>query len=405
MRAVACSCICLLLILSASLAAQEQEPQSRAEVLRKAREEKQRTVQPYEPSGFERAMHFVEERAIFILGREGLYPKLGSLTTGSGFAYGVGFRDRRLFRRHGTLELWGASSIKQYWAIEARATFPDLVQGKVFAEAYARRREYPEEDFFGIGPLSLRRNQTDFTLRGNIFGTRAGFRPVPVVSAGGDFEYLEPRVGEGKDDSLPDTQQVFDEATAPGLQRQPDYIRSAAFLEIDYRQPRNARRGGWYRIDFSHFDDRDFNAFTFNRLDVDLRQFVGFLAERRVLAARMFLSTSSAEAGQQVPFYAMPTLGGNDTLRGFRDYRFRGPHALLLQAEYRWEIWSGLDGALFYDTGKVALDRSDLDFRNLERDYGFGFRFNTDNGVVMRVDAGFGSRDGKHLFIVFGGVF
>ena len=51
----------------------------------------------------------------------------------------------------------------------------------------------------------------------------------------------------------------------------------------------------------------------------------------------------------------MPTLGGNDTLRGFRNYRFRGPHALLLQAEYRWELWSGLDGALFYDAGKVAL--------------------------------------------------
>ena len=39
----------------------------------------------------------------------------------------------------------------------------------------------------------------------------------------------------------------------------------------------------------------------------------------------------------------MPTLGGNDTLRGFREYRFRGPHAILGQAEYRWEIWSGLD--------------------------------------------------------------
>ncbi len=44
-------------------------------------------------------------------------------------------------------------------------------------------------------------------------------------------------------------------------------------------------------------------------------------------------------------------------------------------------------------------------FKDLERDYGFGFRFNTDKGVVFRVDAGFGSRDGKHLYIVFGGIF
>jgi outer membrane translocation and assembly module TamA len=78
---------------------------------------------------------------------------------------------------------------------------------------------------------------------------------------------------------------------------------------------------------------------------------------------------------------------------------------MLLQGEYRYEIWSGLDGALFYDAGKVALTRSDVDFRNLETDYGFGFRFNTDNGVVMRFDAGFGSNDGKHFYITFGGVF
>ena len=106
-----------------------------------------------------------------------------------------------------------------------------------------------------------------------------------------------------------------------------------------------------------------------------------------------------------MPFYEMPTLGGNDTLRGFRDYRFRGPHALLLQREYRIELWSALDLALFYDAGKVAMRRADLDFSDLERDYGVGFRFNSDNGIILRVDAAFGSRDGKHLWIVFGGVF
>ena len=107
-----------------------------------------------------------------------------------------------------------------------------------------------------------------------------------------------------------------------------------------------------------------------------------------------------------MPFYLMPTLGGNDTLRGFRAYRFRGPHAMLLQGEYRFEIWSGLDAALFYDAGKVALQPSrPRSSTNLESDYGFGFRFNTDNGMILRVDAAFGSRDGKHLYMVFGGMF
>jgi hypothetical protein len=51
------------------------------------------------------------------------------------------------------------------------------------------------------------------------------------------------------------------------------------------------------------------------------------------------------------------------------------------------------------------MRRADLDFSDLERDYGFGFRFNSDNGIVLRVDAAFGTPDGKHLWIVFGGVF
>jgi outer membrane protein assembly factor BamA len=218
-------------------------------------------------------------------------------------------------------------------------------------------------------------------------------------------EHLQPTVGVGSDSSVPSIEALFNDATAPGLSSQPDYLRSSAFVEIDYRQPLNARRGGWYRFEFSRYADRDLGAYSFDRLDVDLRQYVPFLAERRILAGRAFVSTSEAGAGQTIPFYLMPYLGGSDTLRGFREYRFRGPHLLLLQAEYRYEIWSALDGAFFYDAGKVALDRADLDFTNLETDYGFGFRFNTDNGVVMRVDAGFGSPDGKHLYITFGGVF
>jgi outer membrane translocation and assembly module TamA len=176
------------------------------------------------------------------------------------------------------------------------------------------------------------------------------------------------------------------------------------FAEVDYRQPRNARRGGWYRLDASRYQARN-GPFDFTRLEADLRQYLSVFAERRVLALRLMASTSTADAGSQVPFYLMPSLGGHDSLRGFRDYRFRGPHALLAQAEYRYEIWSGFDAALFYDAGKVANSRQDLDFTRLQHDYGIGFRFNTDNGVIFRVDAGFGSRDGRHLFIVFGDVF
>jgi len=382
-----------------------QEPVTRAEADRQRREEKARTIEPYQPGGFERTMHFVEERGLFVLGREGFYPKLGSLTTGSGFAYGVGYRDRDLLDNKGIVDVWAATSTRLYWATEARLTFPKLLHQRLGLETWVAHRDYPQEDFFGIGPNSVRGNQTSYAIQSDILGARAGVRLFPIVTVGGGLEYLNPRLGPGEDSRVPSIEQIFGPLSAPGLGESVNYLRPMAFVEVDYRVPKNPRGGGWYRFDFSRFDDRTLDRYTVSRFDADIRQFVGFLAGRRVLGARLFVSTSDADSGQTMPFYVMPTLGGNDTLRGFREYRFRGPHALLAQGEYRFEIWSGLDGALFYDAGKVANQRSDLSFQDLETDYGFGFRFNTDEAIVFRVDAGFGSRDGKHLYIVFGGVF
>jgi hypothetical protein len=384
---------------------QQPAPTTRAEALRQEREAKKRTEKLYQRNGFESAMHFVEEEAIFFLTREGFYPKLGSLTTGSGFAAGVGYRNSSIFKRYGIFDLYTAGSMKKYWALEGSATFPRLADGKLYARVYGGRRDYPEEDFFGLGPDSQRNDQVSFALITNRFGGNVGVRPVEPLLVGGGVELLQPHVGRGKDKLVPTIGDVFDDSTAPGLSAQPDFLRTSAFVEVNYSEPVYARKGGWYRAEFSHIADRDLDRYTYNRVDVDLRQFIPFFAERRVIALRAFASTSDASDGNEVPFYLQPYLGGNDTMRGFREYRFRGPHSILFQGEYRFEIWSGLDMAFFYDTGKVAFRREDLGINDLEKDYGFGFRFNTREGVVVRVDAGFGSRDGKHLYITFGGVF
>ena len=124
-----------------------------------------------------------------------------------------------------------------------------------------------------------------------------------------------------------------------------------------------------------------------------------------MLAFHAFTSLSDADDGQQVPFYLQRSLGGPDDLRGFRRFRFRDRHVLLLQAEYRWEIFTAVDGAIFYDAGKVASRAEDLDLQDLESDYGIGFRFGTANGVFLRIEGAFGSGDGKHFVFRFGHVF
>ena len=386
-------------------AGSDAPPQTRAEALKRAREEKQKSVTPYTPNALERGMHIAEDRLMTLLAApDGVHLKFGSLTTGSGLAYGAGFRNRRLFDREGAMTFWAAGSLKKYWAVEARFDLPDLADGRVFAGAYARRHSYPQEQFFGVGPDALRGDRTSFQLQNSIAGGRAGVRPARALTLGGGLEYSRPEISRGRSKSVPSIDALFNDASAPGVFTESQFLRTSAFLDFDYRQPKNARRGGWYRLEASRYGDSN-DAFTFSRVDVDLRQYASILSERRVFAFRLFASTSDPAEGSRVPFYLMPALGGHDSLRGFRDYRFRGPHAILTQTEYRWEIWSGLDAALFYDAGKVESRRSDLNFKRLEDAYGFGFRFNTDNGTILRIDAGFGSRDGKHLYIVFGDVF
>jgi hypothetical protein len=380
-------------------------PATRAEQLRAEREAKSRATRAHTPNAVERGMRFAETRGIFLLDREGFYPKLGTLTVGSGFAYGVGFRDRDLLRHTGAVDLFAATSTAGYFATEGRIRFPALLGKRLGIEGWVGRREYVREYYFGLGPGSVRADQADYALRSTIVGSRAGVTLAPGLVLGGGLEYLTPRLGRGNDDRRPDVEDAFTPETAPGLDARSDFLRASAFAEWDTRQPRYPRRGGLYRVEFSRVDDRTTDLYGFDRVEVDLRQFVGFLNGRRVFGLRSFISTSEERDGNTVPFFLMPTLGGNDSLRGFRNYRFRGPHAVLLQAEYRWEIWSGLDGALFYDAGKTPLERGDLDFRGLQSDYGFGFRFNTNSGIIFRVDAGFGSRDGNHLYVVWGGVF
>ena len=74
--------------------------------------------------------------------------------------------------------------------------------------------------------------------------------------------------------------------------------------------------------------------------------------------------------------------------------------------EYRWEIFSALDGALFYDAGKVAPRFGDLNFDDLKSDYGIGFRFGTSNGVFLRIEGAFGIGEGGNHFVMrYGHVF
>lgn len=101
------------------------------------------------------------------------------------------------------------------------------------------------------------------------------------------------------------------------------------------------------------------------------------LCDFGTLDLRSHLITTSADSNNVIPFYMLPTLGGQDidsrvSLRGFENYRFRAPDTMFVQAEYSLPIRDPLALLLFYDAGNVGNTLGDLSFANLRQDAGFG---------------------------------
>jgi outer membrane protein assembly factor BamA len=141
-----------------------------------------------------------------------------------------------------------------------------------------------------------------------------------------------------------------------------------------------------------------------------------------VLAARVLYSIQSAT----VPFFAMNTLvmaggtddptdqtglGGERTLRGYRQDRFIGPVAAAATAEIRWTLVRlrvlkqdfSLQVAPFVDTGRV-FDRVSFSFDDWKVAGGGGLRVGWNQSTIVMFDFG-ASREDTGFYVDFGMMF
>src|SRR5207247_10384665 len=97
-----------------------------------------------------------------------------------------------------------------------------------------------------------------------------------------------------------------------------------------------------------------------------------------------------------VSFSLRATISSESDLRVVCRYRFYREKLIALSAEYRCEVNTAFDMAIFVDGGKVFHRSGQISLYNLESSPGFGFRFK--NPVVARLDAGF-SREGVQVWL------
>ena len=125
------------------------------------------------------------------------------------------------------------------------------------------------------------------------------------------------------------------------------------------------------------------NSFGLIDFSVDFRNYQTVFS-KHTLAFQAVMSGVFGQNG--VPFQLLPTLGGRDLMRGFRQGMYRDNVLFSLQGEYRLPVYKRLKAALFCSAGDV-LSSDNYRIDKLKIAYGGGLRYQlNDARVHLRFD-------------------
>jgi hypothetical protein len=279
--------------------------------------------------------------------------------------------------------------------------------------------------FFGLGPGS---DESDETSYRDEFGfldlgiERALPRPGDPLVLGVSLRGEVHSLGPGRVSGEPDTKQAF-----PLLFDQADPS-ELGWLQLEARwDTRDSQRNpyrGWYvgaDLDAALLQRHGDVGVVFGvsgsrifRLPPLLHD-GGDEGEEHPPTDVLALGLLGRLTSGDLPFIALPSLGGAESHRGFINGRFRDRGAWLGSAEYRfWFLPRGFDlplvsgiriervgAALFYEIGNVFRNEGALFESRVRHSGGVGLRISLERAAPFRVDVGF-SEDGVNVAARFG---
>jgi hypothetical protein len=410
--------ISLLILMHLPACAQENASAgapTRSAQIEEERERKAAQLKPDTPEKTERRFIKIKNVGDYILAAPpaGIRPKFstrapgwGGLVLGSGFSLGPEYYRPDLARGEIAFRASAIGTLKHNYLFDTQLTFPRAAANRMVFDFLGRYRAERSIDYYGPGPRSEKGSRTNYSRESGEFNFRVGWKPIPRhLQLGATGGLLLVHVGPGIADGIAPTQQVFGPPAAPGVRHSSDFWWGGPYVALDSTDiPNLPSVGRRIAVSYDYYHDRNFNAYSFRLLRGSIEQFIPFLNQKRVLALRARTAISYANPNQVIPFYLQQTLGGPDDLRGFGLFRFTDNNNLVLNAEYRWEVASALNMAIFADGGKVFHQPGQLNLSRMEGSGGFGFRFKSRESVVMRLDLGF-SREAFRIWFRFSDVY
>ena len=372
----------LVVLLAATAAAQS----TRVDTIAEAQAEKARQLGTEGPSEAETIIRQVLLSPL-LTGGDGIYPWFGSVYGGTGMGAGVGYLKR--LQKDASVNVQSGISLNNSMLLRGTFAAPELWRGRLQVDATAQWMDVRGVSFYGFGQDSALEARDRFDYQPLEFGGNVTLRPVRFVSATGSYTMLNFRTHR-------DTPR-FNDAAAPGLDRDLKYHVSRGALMIDWRPaPGYSTRGGFYRASFERNTEADGQPYSFNAQELELVQQVPLVREQFVLAGRALVTVTQPDQDHEVPVIMSPFLGSGSALRGFANRRFTDRNRMLLSGEYRWRPSRYVDMALFLDAGQVARDRRDFDLSRFDTAWGIGARFHGPNFNALRLEVARG-REGIRL--------
>jgi outer membrane protein assembly factor BamA len=365
------------------LAFSQAHAESRTELIQSARIEKETNLTPEVTPKAERVIVKTQNSLPYRLltgEAHGFSVSFGNMVPGSGFAIGPTYT-KPLGEGNIILRIDARAAINQSYGGRLEVSMPSLFSDRTFLTFSTQHRNISEMPYYGPGPESSKTGRSDYRLEDTNLELRPGIRIFKGLSAGAIGSYLAVNTGPGHSTQYISTEEQFGPAAAPGLDRQTNFWRGGGFVEYDWRDRSSyPTSGGKYSAQYLRYLDRNLGAYSFLRLDLDVSQYIPVFNRTRVFAVHGSSSLTTTRDGQRVPFYVQPTLGGANTLRGYRFNRFYGNNSVMVNGEYRWFCSPTLDVAVFADAGKVFQNWEQWNFHNLESDVGFSLRFKSRTG-------------------------
>lgn len=316
--------------------------------------------------------------------RRGVLP-LFELGGPVGATAGAALYDNHLFGTNQRGRLEGMIGARDFFEVEARYELPRLLgagtrlnlEGNFFSE--------PRDRFYLGGGESDREADAVRFAREQIDAmARLQYRPQDK-SFGGALDLLYEHV-EARPPEDNEGQRLIGR---PGFTTT-DLLTPRVELGLDFTKGQPRTYSGTaltLQLDYTH--DLNGDRFRYGRYAASIQQYIPvfvFPRTRRLALRAHVEQVHPMFGGDAVPFYQLPRLGGQRSLRGYVSDRFRDDGALLFTAEYRYPIWSRMDAVFFVDTGQVFDTFKDVEVSDLKTTFGGGFHLLSSRGLSARFE-------------------